>query len=111
MTIGKKCKTDSVKNVKRFELTLTLDIRDNRDGKLYQVDAVHNHPRELCDLLNEINARADRNAELVDMGTINLMFELDRHKKVVKELSRILDKYEIDSLEKLDLILMEQRVW
>ena len=111
MTIGKKCKTDSVKNVKRFELTLTLDIRDNCDGKLYQVDAVHNHPRELCDLLNRINDRADRNAELVDMGTINLMFELDRHKKVVKELSRILDKYEIDSLEKLDLILMEQRVW
>lgn len=96
---------------KRFTVTPLLDIKDNRTGETYAVDVVHNHPYELCDLLNKINDRADRNAEMIDMSTINLMFELENHRLVVERLNQILNKYEIDSLEKLDLMLMEQRVW
>ena len=72
---------------------------------------MHNHPYELCGLLNDINERADRNAELVDMSKINLLFQVDKYRTIVEELDKILRKYEIDSLEKLDLMLMEQRVW
>ena len=96
---------------KRFQVTPLLDIRDNLDSKEYKVDIVHNHPYELCNLLNEVNDRADRNAELVDMGKIDMLFQIDRYKTIVEELDRILRKYEIDSLEKLDLVLMEQKVW
>lgn len=39
--------------------------------------------------------------------------ELDdvAQKECSDEVQKILDKYEIESLEKLDLVLMEQRVW
>ena len=96
---------------KRFTVTPLLDIKDNRTGETYAVDVVHNHPYELYNLLNKINDRADRNAEMIDMTTINLMFELENHRLVVERLNQILNKYEIENLEKLDLMLMEQRVW
>lgn len=108
----KNCQENGViKDMKRFTVTPLLDIKDNRTGETYAVDVVHNHPYELCNLLNTINDRADRNAEMVDMSTINLMFELENHRLVVERLNQILNKYEIDSLEKLDLMLIEQRVW
>ena len=95
----------------RFTVTPTFDIRDELSGKIYPIDIVHNHPFELCYLLNQINDRADRNAELVDMSKINLMFQLDQYRSYCEEVKKILDKYEISSLEKLDLMLMEQKVW
>ena len=49
--------------------------------------------QKLCDLLNDLNDRADRNAV------------------VVFDVEKILRKHEISSLEKLDQILFEQRVW
>lgn len=77
----------------RFTLTHTFDIHDNLTGIEYVMDSVKNHPQDLCDLLNKVNARADRNAE-----------ELWKFKELMM-------KYEISSVEKLDLMLMEQKVW
>ena len=95
----------------RFTVTPLLDIKDNRTGETYAVDVVHNHPYELCSLLNDINDRADKNAELVDMSKINLMFQVEQYRECCVKMRRLLDKYEIENLEKLDLMLMEQRVW
>lgn len=63
----------------------------------YIVDAltgfVYQGNQDTCDLLNKINHRADDNAS-----------EVYQYMMVMK-------KYEIESIEKLDKILMEQRVW
>ena len=96
---------------KRFTVTPLLDIKDNWYDKTYPVDVVHNHPYELCSLLNDINDRADKNAELVDMSKINLMFQVEQYRECCVKMRRLLDKYEIENLEKLDLMLMTQKVW
>ena len=73
---------------KRFEYRRTSQsIIDNLTGYIYQGD------KKTCDLLNQVNDRADRNAELLD------------------PFMSLMRKYEIDSIEKLDRVLMEQRVW
>ena len=73
---------------KRFEYRRTSQsIIDNLTGYIYQGD------KKTCDLLNQVNDRADRNAELLDPFML------------------IMAKYEIDSIDKLDRVLMEQRVW
>lgn len=96
---------------KRFTVTPTLDIKDNFNGRIYPIDIVHNHPYGLCSLLNDINDRADKNAELVDMSKINLMFQVEQYRECCVKMRRLLDKYEIENLEKLDLMLMTQKVW
>lgn len=73
---------------KRFEYRRSSQsIIDNMSGYIYQGD------KKTCDLLNEINNRADRNAELLEPFML------------------VMAKYEIDSVDKLDRVLMEQRVW
>lgn len=73
---------------KRFEYRRTSQsIIDNLSGYIYQGD------KKTCDLLNQVNDRADRNAELLD------------------PFIALMRKYEIDSIEKLDKVLLEQRVW
>ena len=72
----------------RFKYRRTSQsIIDNLTGYIYEVD------KKTCDLLNQVNDRADRNAELLD------------------PFIALMRKYEIDSIGKLDKILMEQRVW
>ena len=72
----------------RFKYRRTSQsIIDNLTGYIYQGD------KKTCDLLNQVNDRADRNAELLD------------------PFIALMRKYEIDSIGKLDKILMEQRVW
>lgn len=72
----------------RFKYRRTSQsIVDNLTGYIYQGD------KKTCDLLNQVNDRADRNAELLD------------------PFIALMRKYEIDSIGKLDKILMEQRVW
>lgn len=95
----------------RFEVTEVFDIKDNLTGKIYILDATNEHPKILCDLLNEINDRADRNAELVDMSMINLLFKLDQLEEYYNDVQVILKKYNIQDLEKLDKCLMVGRVW
>lgn len=73
---------------KRFEYhRSSQSITDRTNGYIYHGN------KKTCDLLNRINDRADRNAELLDPFML------------------IMAKYEIDSIDKLDRVLMEQRVW
>ena len=73
---------------KRFEYhRISQSITDRTTGYIYHGN------KKTCDLLNRINDRADRNAELLDPFML------------------IMAKYEIDSIDKLDRVLMEQRVW
>lgn len=62
-------------------------IVDNMTGWTYYGN------KQVCDLLNQVNRRADRNAEKFD------------------ELMRILYKYNIHSIEKLDKVLFNSRTW
>ena len=72
----------------RFKYRRTSpSIIDNLTGYIYQGD------KKTCDLLNSMDERANRNAELLD------------------PFIALMRKYEIDSIGKLDKILMEQRVW
>ena len=75
----------------------------------------------VCDLCNDINDRADMNAEI--------SFELSEEYNILKkecmklvksnldllssyvEYWTVLEKYNIDSPEKLDKVLMNERVW
>lgn len=73
---------------KRFKYNSTSQmITDSLTGFTYSGN------KKVCDLLNQESDRADRNAELL------YPFQL------------LMKKYEIDSIEKLDRILLEQRVW
>lgn len=72
---------------KRFTYDPFQHTIDTVSGISYRGD------RNVCNLLNDINDRADRNAE-----------ELSAYRKVMK-------KYGITTIEKLDRILFEQKVW
>lgn len=73
---------------KRFRYNSTSQmITDNLTGYTYSGN------KKVCDLLNQVSDRADRNAELY------------------YPFQQLMKKYEIDSVAKLDRILMEQRVW
>ena len=76
-------------------------IYDRMTGKFYEGN------QKTCNLLNELNNRADKNAELY--------FELLSAGGVEPvEYQKFLDlmrKYEVSSVEKLDRMLFEQKVW
>ena len=76
-------------------------IMDNLTGFHYHGN------KEICDLLNDESDRADRNIEICD--------RIIMEKKILEQYNfdvlRILKKYEIENLEKLDQILFEQKVW
>lgn len=80
---------------KRFVYNRTSQmITDHLTGYTYHGNM------KVCDLLNSVNDKADKNAELY--------FEV---LAMLKGLEMIMKKYEIDTLEKLDRILFEQKVW
>lgn len=81
-------------NKKRFQITFG-GIFDNLTGETLTTK------REVAEVLNNVNDRADRNAELLDIDTVCYYHAVQK----------ILKKYNIDSLEKLDLVLFHQRVW
>ena len=76
-------------------------IIDNLTGFHYQGN------KEICDLLNDLNDKADRNLEICD--------KVIMEKKILEQYNfdvlKIMKKYEIENLEKLDQILFEQKVW
>ena len=79
----------------RFEYRATSQsIIDHLTGFVYGGN------KKVCDLLNEQNERADRNAE----KCWDAISELEKFNKVML-------KYEISDVEKLDRILFERTVW
>ena len=76
-------------------------IIDNLTGFHYQGN------KEICDLLNDLNDKADMNLEICD--------KVIMEKKILEQYNfdvlKIMKKYEIENLEKLDQILFEQKVW
>lgn len=77
---------------KRFEgLMWNSEIRDHVTGKGYVEEDFYNG--NILDLLNDLNDRADKNAELV------------------ADVQRVMNKYGIKDADKLDRILFENGVW
>ena len=76
-------------------------IIDNLTGFHYQGN------KEICDLLNDESDRADRNIEICD--------KVIMEKKILEQYNfdvlKIMKKYEIENLEKLDQILFQQKKW
>ena len=76
-------------------------IVDNLTGFHYQGN------KEICDLLNDESDRADMNLEICD--------KVIMEKKILEQYNfdviKILKKYEIENLEKLDQILFHQKKW
>ena len=76
-------------------------IVDNLTGFHYQGN------KEICDLLNDESDRADRNIEICD--------RIIMEKKILEQYNfdvlKIMKKYEIENLEKLDQILFHQKKW
>ena len=76
-------------------------IVDNLTGFHYQGN------KEICDLLNDLNDKADRNLEICD--------KVIMEKKILEQYNfdvlKIMKKYEIENLEKLDQILFQQKKW
>ena len=76
-------------------------IVDNLTGFHYQGN------KEICDLLNDESDRADRNLEICD--------RIVMEKKILEQYNfdvlKIMKKYEIENLEKLDQILFHQKKW
>lgn len=72
---------------KRFRVISDVGVIDNSSGEIYR-----SH-QNLCKLLNAVNDRADRNAD-----------ELLEYKKLMM-------KYGINNIDKLDQVLFNQRIW
>ena len=80
-------------------------IEDTFDDSIVFRSIMHKYEADkLCKKLNDMNDRADRNAELLDIDCV-------AQYKFCKDVRRIMRKYEINSLEKLDMCLREQRIW
>ena len=84
---------------KRFRYSGTTQIiTDNLTGYTYYGN------QKVCDLLNSLNDDADEKIkELMD-----IVFD---NKKYIYQVKKLLRKYEIDNLEKLDRVLFEQEKW
>lgn len=87
-------------NDKRFHYRpFSRAIYDSSTGYL------HTDLDDITDMLNELNDQADKNAEL------SLKFEM-MEKKVDNLMCRkVMKKYGINSVEKLDQVLFNQKVW
>ena len=76
-------------------------IVDNLTGFHYQGN------KEICELLNLLNDKADMNLEICD--------RIVMEKKILEQYNfdvlKIMKKYEIENLEKLDQILFHQKKW
>ena len=76
-------------------------IIDNLTGCHYQGN------KKICDLLNKESDRADMNLEICD--------KVIMEKKILEQYNfdvlKIMKKYEIENLEKLDQILFHQKKW
>lgn len=101
-------------NPKRF-INIDGEVLYDKSGKM---EAIYHNEKvyfpELCDFLNEMddeltdykieNNNLRNKVDTLQSGNILLKATLDSYRKVMS-------KYEIGSVEKLDRILMEQKVW
>ena len=76
-------------------------IIDNITGFHYHAN------KEICELLNQLNDKAEMNLEICD--------KVIMEKKILEQYNfdvlKIMKKYEIENLEKLDQILFHQKKW
>ena len=79
----------------------SMSIRDEQTGYIYS------DLEKICTLMNQLNERADRNAEVSDLERLENVV----YRNFVKNVLKILNKYGIEDLEKLDKVLFNQRVW
>lgn len=99
----------------RFELnSIPLsdyeELTDNVTGKTYLLHGISS--KDICELVNDLSDRGDKIIEsFLTEELLNLRWKADMHERYNKEVLKILSKYGIDSLEKLDRVLFEQRVW
>lgn len=85
-------------------------IIDNVTGRRWQVEQWVSD--DICRELNDLSERGDRIIEaFTTEELLKLKWQRDIYKNFSTKTMKILNKYEIDSLEKLDKILFEQRVW
>ena len=85
---------------KRFDYRpFSQSIYDRLTGEFYQGND------KTCNLLNELNNRADKNAEkffeLLSVGGVDPV----EYQKFIK----LMNKYEVSSVEKLDQMLFNQK--
>ena len=96
-------------DAKRFKYNSTSQqITDSLTGYRYYGN------KQVTDLLNEVNERADKNAEkytdlLQDYHHIMVSNEIMKER--LRAFDKVMRKYHIDNVEKLDRVLFEQRVW
>ena len=85
-------------------------IIDNVTGRRWQVEQWVSD--DICEELNRLSERGDRIIEeFTTEELLKLKWQRDIYKRFSEETMKILNKYEISSLEKLDRMLFEQKVW
>ena len=96
---------------KRFKYVHYCDrIEDKVTGETY--GEYEFYTGEILDLMNDLSDRADKILELhTTEELLKLRWQKDIYERFSKETMKILNKYGIDSLEKLDQVLMNERVW
>ena len=86
----------------RFSINEVLDIVDNVTNEEYEVSLQNRN--QICDLLNTLD---NFDSDMQEM----LLYELNVYKNFSEKVLRILNKYHIKDLDKLDQVLFEQRLW
>lgn len=85
-------------------------IIDNITSNRWQVEQWVSD--DICKELNKLSERADKVLEsFTTEELLKLKWEKDINKRFADEVIKIMNKYEIKSLEKLDQVLFNQRVW
>ena len=88
--------------MKRFEYRkFSQGVLDTLTGFMYQGN------EQTCKLLNDLNDKADKNAELY----FELMSSGGVDPNDYQAFLKLMKKYEISSVEKLDQMLFNQKVW
>ena len=86
------------------------ELTDKVTGESYHIICLESG--RVCDLLNELNDRADKIVEsFTTEELLKLKWQKDMYEKFSKETMRILKKHDVASLEKLDQILFNQVKW
>lgn len=86
----------------RFVINEVLDIVDTVSDQKYEVSLQNRN--EICALLNDVS-ESDTDIEEI------LLYELSVYKDFTDKVLKILNKYGISNLDKLDRVLFEQRLW
>lgn len=122
---NKKYKIEKIKfdELKRFRVTPVMDIEDTLTGQVYELNLQNRNI--ICDLLNDLDQRANSNIEKVDSflenyyfllqyeDFVNYVFALQEiaveNLKENIEYRKILKKYGIRDAHNLDLFLFWRR--